>query len=125
MSKIIKTNNYQGEDRRTKLVKEQIPPLDETFKSWLPIFVPILGVCVSVGMYIALVSSTAVLAKDTQCRVETNELESRNRDEKLTLGYNDNKLKIAQHDTTIKIFQEQLLSINNKLDKLLIRTEYK
>ncbi len=122
MKRIISHQNYPEpfEDRR-----ENMPRLEATLKGYLPIIIPIVGVCISVGMYIALVSSTAVLAKDTQCKVETNEIKSIERDEKLRDGYNDNKIRIVKHDETLKYIQEQMTTINNKLDRVLTKIEYR
>ena len=120
--KLIHHENYDKpfEDRR-----KDMPKLTDDPKSWIPIFAPIIGVAISVGMYIALVSSTAVLAKDTQCKVDINDTASRERDKELTIGYNENKIKIAKHDEALKYIQEQMSCINNKLDRVLTKIEYR
>ena len=122
MKKLIHPENY---DESFKDRRMDMPRLSDDPKTWIPIIVPVFGVAISVGMYIALVSSTAVLAKDTQCKVDINDISSRERDKELTIGYNENKLKIAKHDEALKYIQDQMCSINNKLDRVLTKIEYR
>ena len=109
--KMITNENYPKPfiDRRNGM-----PPLTDDVRSWAPIFVPVIGVLVTVGIYVATVVSTTALANENRKSVETNKSSITNIDKRLAVS-EANFFNIA----------DRLKSIERKVDILVSNGKFK
>jgi len=90
------------EDRRG------MPPLTDDMRNWAPIIFPLLGVFITVGIYIATVAGTTALANENRKSVEINKQVITSVDKRLAINENnfsniDNRLKSIERKVDILI----------------------
>jgi hypothetical protein len=108
MTKHINHPNYKGEGRRQ--MDRELPPLEPTWKGYLPIFGPIItiiGFIIALTIFAQTTKQTTALASETACKVdviERKDIVTDNRLSNLECYYKEIKENlqtlIAQQNTT-------------------------
>ncbi len=105
------------EDRR-QYMEGDSKPLEGTFRSWLPIFAPVItviGFVVAITIFVQVAKTTNLLATDTVCRVDIIERKDIVTDNRL-----DNTEKFQKE---IKIILDTLVAGQNNTNIRLSRIE--
>ena len=104
-------------------IKNDMPPLDEHWTHWIPLWSSILGIAFVVGMYAVIVTNTNVMAKEALGNIAITDLSSRDRDEKINTRVSSEALKTAKLEecvlgikTQLEDIKQQNVRILNKID---------
>ena len=120
MKRMIQHKNYEQpfEDRRNYM-EGDLKPMEGSFKSWFTVAgIPIITVIFIAGTYFAIVRDTAAQTKENKSNILIVDNNSKERDSKLDL-------RTVKLEEAFKYVQGEIPKINEKLDKVLTKVEYR